>query len=246
MKIVSWNCNMAFRKKHAEILEYKPDLLIIIECEEKEKLIAELKDIDFKEILWYGDNPHKGIALIRFGDFKIKLHKSYNPEFRYVLPFVLEADRKVNLFVIWAMPHESIRQRSYVGQIWAAVHHYEKLLKKDSLLIGDFNSNTIWDHTRKNGHHKDLVDFLAAKDIHSLYHKKYGEAHGGESLPTQFLYRHQDKPYHLDYCFASKSFIGKRTDIEIGKYDDWIGLSDHMPISVSNLEIGNWEEKRDA
>lgn len=239
MNIISWNCNMAFRKKHAKILECKPDLLIVIECEGKEKFVNELKDIDYKEILWYGDNQHKGIALIRFGDFKIKLHKTYDPEYRYILPFVLESGKKVNLFVIWAMPHESIRQRSYVGQIWAAVHHYEKLLKKDSILIGDFNSNTIWDHTRKVGHHQDLVDFLAAKNIHSLYHKKYAENHGKETQPTQFMYRHEDKPYHLDYCFASQALVDKRTDITIGKFEDWIGKSDHMPISVSNLKIDN-------
>lgn len=237
MKIISWNCNMAFRKKHAQILASKLDLLIVIECESKDKLEEALDGLAYKEILWFGDNIHKGIALIRFGDFKLKLHNSYSEEYRYILPFVLTAKKKINLFVIWAMPHETNRQKSYVGQVWAASKYYEKLLKKECVLIGDFNSNSIWDHQRKEGNHKDLVEFLAKKNIYSLYHKKYKEEHGAESIATQFMYRHQDKPYHLDYCFASESLTSKKTDISIGSYDEWIGLSDHMPVIVSGLKV---------
>lgn len=36
----------------------------------------------------------------------------------------------------------------------------------------------------------------------------------------------------LDYCFASKSIIEKIIKVEIGKYEDWIELSDHCPLIV--------------
>jgi exonuclease III len=36
MKIITWNCNMAFRKKADWILQYEPDILIIPECEHPE------------------------------------------------------------------------------------------------------------------------------------------------------------------------------------------------------------------
>lgn len=228
---------MAFRKKHAEIIAQNPDLLIVIECEQEDKLKEALEDCNYKEILWFGDNPHKGIALIRFSDFGLELVPNYSEEYKYVLPLQMKAKKIVNLFVIWAMPHETMRQRSYVGQIWAAVHYYEKLLGKDSILIGDFNSNSIWDHTRKKGHHGDLVDFLNKKGIYSLYHIAHDEEHGTESKATQYMYRHEDKPYHLDYCFASQTLISNKTSIEVGQYDDWIGLSDHMPLTVDKLQI---------
>lgn len=228
---------MAFRKKHAQVLEQKPDLLIVIECEGEEKLKEALSDYNYKEILWFGDNPHKGIAVIRFADFSIKLHKKYDPEYRYILPFQLKAKQNIQLFVIWAMPHETIRKRSYVGQIWAAMQYYKNLLKKDSILIGDFNSNSIWDHKRKEGHHRDLVDFLAKRKIHSLYHLQEGEEHGEEKTPTQYMYRHEDKPYHLDYCFASEALISKQTSIAIGDYENWIEWSDHMPLRVDKILI---------
>ncbi len=33
MKIISWNCNMAYRKKADLILKYHPDLVVVPECE---------------------------------------------------------------------------------------------------------------------------------------------------------------------------------------------------------------------
>ena len=38
MRIITWNCNMAFRKKASCILPLDPDLLVIPECECPDKL----------------------------------------------------------------------------------------------------------------------------------------------------------------------------------------------------------------
>ena len=57
--------------------------------------------------------------------------------------------KEINLFGIWAMPYKSSRAKSYVGQIWRAIHYYSNCLDDDSILIGDFNSNAIWDKKRK-------------------------------------------------------------------------------------------------
>ena len=236
MKIISWNCNMAFRKKFSDVLKMRPDLLIIIECESKESLAPELEVTSYKEIIWIGDNVHKGIALIRYGDFKIEQASKYNTEFRYIIPFKLYKEQPINLFVIWAMPHEKIRSRSYVGQIWAAINYYSKELDESSVLIGDFNSNSIWDKTKKNGNHNDVVQFLNNKDIVSLYHLFNEEKHGHELTPTQYMYRHLDKPYHLDYCFTSRELINSSTSVAIGKVEKWIEFSDHLPIIIE-LEL---------
>ena len=39
MRIIAWNCNMAFRKKAQAILAMAPDILVLPECECSEKLI---------------------------------------------------------------------------------------------------------------------------------------------------------------------------------------------------------------
>jgi endonuclease/exonuclease/phosphatase family metal-dependent hydrolase len=46
------------------------------------------------------------------------------------------------------------------------------------------------------------------------------------------MQRKREKPYHLDYCFLSRDLLERVTDVRVGEYEDWIGLSDHMPLIV--------------
>jgi len=227
---------MAFRKKYTSILEDKPDIIIAIECEDLSKLL-ELPGFEPYHFQWYGDNPNKGIAILSTENYPITLSDRYDKRYRYIIPLILHTTPKVQLFVIWAMPHKNSPTKSYVGQTWAAVHYYHKELNKPSILIGDFNSNSIWDKSRKNGNHSELVEFLNQKNIYSLYHKQNKEQHGHEHTPTQFMYRHLDKPYHLDYCFASKLLISQQTIIRIGDPDMWLSKSDHMPLFINSFCI---------
>lgn len=229
---------MAFRKKYEYVTSLDPDLLVIQECEQKEKLAEALEATDYNEIIWIGNNPHKGIGVISYKDYQIKKMPVYNKEFEYVLPIQLSKGEKViNLFAIWAMPHKSVRSKDYVGQVWGAINYYAESLDNDSILIGDFNSNAIWNKQRKEGNHSDVVNFLQEKNIKSLYHQMNNEEHGKEKTPTIYLLKNIKKPYHLDYCFASTNLINKKTNIEIGKPKEWLKLSDHMPLIIEELEL---------
>ena len=137
---------MAFRKKFHEVITDDIDLAIIQECENEERLQEELSAIDYNEIIWYGNNVHKGIGIISFNEVHIALKKSFNSKFEYVLPITLSVGkREINLFAIWAMPHKESKARSYVGQVWAAINFYEELLNQETILVGDLNSNKFWD-----------------------------------------------------------------------------------------------------
>lgn len=100
------------------------------------------------------------------------------------------------------------------------------------ILMGDFNSNSIWDRPQRIGNHSAVVEKLTNKDIHSTYHLYFKQEQGKELHPTLYMYRHKNKPYHLDYCFASREFINQLASVEIGEYDYWSPLSDHVPIMV--------------
>jgi exodeoxyribonuclease III len=54
MKIITWNCNMAFRKKADLLLKYQPDILIIPECEHPDKLLFEANTPKPNDTLWFG------------------------------------------------------------------------------------------------------------------------------------------------------------------------------------------------
>lgn len=225
---------MAFRKKAEFILEHQPDILIVPECESPDKLKFPEGIPLPTSTVWFGDNPNKGLGVFSYSHYKLKLLGCHNPNFKNILPIAVTGGKvPFTLFAIWAN-NPSDKEGAYVTQIWKALQYYEGLLSKNkSILIGDFNSNTIWDKPRRAGNHSTVVHKLAENKIFSTYHTFHNQQQGKEAHPTQFMYRHEDKPYHLDYCFASNYFIKKMTDVQIGQYHDWKQHSDHKPLSVT-------------
>ena len=224
---------MAFRKKARFIFAYKPDILIIPECESLEKLFF-IEGLEIpSDTIWYGKNQNKGIGIFAFNNYKLELLKCHNPSFKNVLPIsVTSANHDFILFAIWANNPED-KDGAYVTQVWKAINYYEKLLSETkTILIGDFNSNKIWDKSRREGNHSTVVEKLKEKKIYSTYHKFFNQIQGKEEHPTLYMYRHKDKPYHIDYCFASKDFIENLKSVEVGAYEDWYMYSDHKPLIV--------------
>ncbi len=229
MTLITWNCQGAFRNKYPFIFAHHPDILIIQESEHTNKLTYSNPPT---QSLWYGDNPHKGISIQTFGTYTIKPHKSHNPDLKYIIPLTVTGEGQTFiLLAIWANNAQDPEGR-YIEQVWKALHYYEKLLKQPIILTGDFNSNTIWDKPRREGNHTAVVNQLAKRNIHSIYHQQYQQAQGKEAHPTFYLQRKKEKPYHIDYCFASQSFCERLSSIQMGEYEEWIGLSDHMPLII--------------
>jgi len=96
----------------------------------------------------------------------------------------------------------------------------------------DFDSNTIWDKSFREGNHSSVVEQLEQKEIFSTYYIHYKQTLGKEEHPTFFLHRKSFKLYHIDYCFASADLIDKLENVEIGTYDNLITHSDHTPVTT--------------
>jgi exonuclease III len=233
MKLITWNCNMAFRKKAEFILNYNPDILIIPECEHPDKLKFAKNIKSPTDIFWFGTNLNKGLGIFSYSNYKFKLHKSHNPNFKNIIPLsVTGGSFDFIIFAIWANNPED-KEGKYITQVWKAINYYDNLLlNNNSILIGDFNSNTIWDKKHRFDNHSNVVKKLEEKNIFSSYHKFYNKSQGREDHPTLFMFRHEDKPYHIDYCFASTKFMDALTNVEVGKYEDWSEYSDHNPLAV--------------
>jgi exodeoxyribonuclease III len=234
MKIITWNCQGAFRRKADIILNLKPDILIVQECEHPDKCGIDLMIRKPNDYYWYGDSFHKGIGIFSYSDYKFELLGDFNPQFRYVLPFrVNHNGESFTLAAIWAMGNKVNYEARYIGQVWLAINYYTNLFNKSTLIIGDFNSNQIWDYKGRVGNHTDVVQKLENLNIYSIYHKHFKSEQGKEQHPTFYLQKNQKKPYHIDYCFASVDFLDKLVDVEIGTYENWITYSDHTPLIIS-------------
>jgi exodeoxyribonuclease-3 len=191
---------MAFRNKTSEILLQKPDIVVVQECECIENLKFPPNSLIPTDILWYGENKHKGIGIFSYSNYKFELLNCYNSAFKYVLPIaVTVGEIDFLLFAIWAN-NATDKDGQYITQIWKAINYYEQIFnEKHTILAGDFNSNKIWDKPRRIGNHSDVVLFLEEKNIFSTYHQHQNKKHGLESKHTHFLYRHQNKPITVEF-----------------------------------------------
>ncbi|MBK9015033.1 MAG: endonuclease/exonuclease/phosphatase family protein [Saprospiraceae bacterium] len=230
MKVITWNCNMAFRKKSKFIDEFEPDILIVPECEHPEKIKFERQPND---VFWYGQNKNKGLAVFSFTNFKINLLDFHEENYRMILPLNFSTPTNIfTVFAVWAYnPKDPFYK--YIGQVWKAVQFYQKQMgNQNTMLVGDFNSNSIWDKLDRKVSHTEVVGYLSQQGFESAYHKFYELPQGQEKHPTLYMYRHENKPYHIDYCFVSSDLVGKLKSVQVGEYSKWSQLSDHMPLIV--------------
>jgi len=224
---------MAFRNKADFILSYKPDILIIPECENKERLSFGLFSDLPTDSIWYGDNSTKGIGVFTFNDFKIKLLDIHNPEFKYILPLSISNEHSTfTVFAVWAQ--SSKNHYNYTEHVWYAIQYYQSLMEGENVILaGDFNSNTIWDKQHRKINHSSIVNFLESKNIISTYHHYHNQIQGQEKHNTLYMQRNVNLPFHIDYCFASKELTEKLIDVEVGEYETWSKCSDHSPLMIT-------------
>lgn len=221
MRIISWNCNGAFRKKHKALLNLDSDIYVIEECENP----AISKDKDYekfsKNYIWVGYKS-KGLGIFTKDTITLK---NNNWEC-YGLEWFISCtvNNKLTILGVWG-------SGNHIEDIYVYLQiHKEKLKNIDNILIcGDFNSNSRWDKKHKRRTHSAVVKELESLNLYSCYHYINNDEQGKESEPTFYMYRNKNKPYHIDYCFYKKNKI---KNLEIGKFEQWISLSDHMPMII--------------
>lgn len=224
---------MAFRKKASVISAFSPDILVVPECECPDKLLFDLYTPKPNQILWFGENQNKGLGIFSYSNYTFKLLDAHNPKLRTIVPLEVSNDKiSFTLFAIWAN-NPLDKGFEYVGQIWKSLEHYKSVLNNNKVvLIGDFNSNTIWDKPRREGNHSTVVKHLKELDIHSCYHQHFKSEQGKEKHNTLYMYRKKDKGYHIDYCFASSFFANRLKSVVVGKHKQWSAYSDHTPLII--------------
>ncbi|MEH7463015.1 endonuclease/exonuclease/phosphatase family protein [Bacillus thuringiensis] len=232
MKLVTWNAAMRFRDKIEKTFPFKADILVIPECEAPEKWRASNHLKAINQFLWFGDNLNKGIGIITLNNtYQIELHPSYKKEFRYIIPLIVTGEQDFILFAVWSQNTKN-RYDSYIGQIYLALKYYESLLKEPCIIVGDWNSNKIFDHIKRVGTHSKVVELLKSVGIMSAYHYYFNGEHGQESIPTHYFRKEKARPFHIDFLFASEIILKQLSFIEIGSFEKWIKFSDHIPIST--------------
>ena len=238
MKIVSWNCRCGFNKKKSELIDkYAADIYVIQECTKED--VENLKDFKIHSI-WYGDNIDSKYGVAIFSDaYNIELLPEMNPDFRYVIPFrIFDENNSFVLFAVWTKDKDKNNNKiEYTAPVWEAINYdkYKEIYSKNVILIGDFNSNNLWENQyklKKVPSQQDIINKLQEYFIKSAYHKYFNCRNGQEKHPTLLWQMNKESAFHIDYCFVSKYFIIK--SVQIGSVNEWekSKLSDHCPLIV--------------
>ncbi|MAK44085.1 MAG: endonuclease [Spongiibacter sp.] len=245
VKIITWNCNGGFRKKYHSLDCFDADLLVIQECEDPAQSTQDYRTWA-GDYIWIGESKNKGIGVFPRKDHSVeqlKWHGSFKitglcstslslswstSDLRLFLPFRLS--NGITALAVWTKGRES-QAFGYIGQFWKYLQiHRTELAGDRTMILGDFNSNAQWDKPDRWWSHSDTVTELETIGLLSLYHQQTQDKPGAETKPTFYLQKKHEKPYHIDYVFLT-SALSKGAKLEVGRYEQWIPLSDHMPIT---------------
>ncbi|MFC1719907.1 endonuclease/exonuclease/phosphatase family protein [Pseudomonadota bacterium] len=251
MKLVSWNCNGALRKKTASLDAIDADIFVIQECENPDTSTTQYKQWA-GDYLWVGTNKNRGLGVFARKQnvlteldwrgehvFKgsVSNHRSLtwsSSDLQSFLPCKING--KFTVVGVWTKQNSSPNFR-YIGQFWKYLQvNKQRLSGHKTILCGDFNSNTIWDEPDRWWNHSDVVSELDEMGIHSIYHSQSGFPQGQERTPTFYMHRKLEKPYHIDYAFVSHDLLGGSM-IEFGNPHEWLAYSDHVPLFIEVGEV---------
>lgn len=231
MKIVSWNCNGALRKKFDALLSLNADVYIVQECEDPAQANSNAYREWAANSFWVGGNKNKGLGVFSRHKTLARLEWPDN-DLELFLPFTVG---KLTMVGVWAC-HANSPTFGYIGQAWKYIQaNHNQIPRKNAVVLGDFNSNTCWDKWDRWWNHSDVVRVLSGLGMESVYHFHRNEPQGKETQATFYMYRKRDKPYHIDHTFVSTDLLYSAT-ITIGNADEWLVHSDHMPVILDVVE----------
>jgi hypothetical protein len=215
MKIATWNCNMAFRKKRRQLLDHDPDVLVIQECEDP----AYKGSWDgFTDWEWIGENRNKGLGVFTRNGHRLDRIETEEPDSKYVLP--VRIDEGLKLLGVWAMNDDEQPAKRYIGQVYTTLEQYD-FVDDETVVAGDFNWNVIWDESPKSplrGTFEDVVEQLSAAGLGSAYHRLSECEYGSEPDPTFYMHKKEGRPYHTDYLYVPVDAIESAT-LTVGGYE---------------------------
>jgi endonuclease/exonuclease/phosphatase family metal-dependent hydrolase len=138
----------------------------------------------------------------------------------------------VELFAVWACKG-GISAQEYIGQIHILLGAIEQApLGENTIVTGDFNSNSIWDSVDGVNNHSAAVERFRKLGLQSAYHVFSGDSQGAERQATHWNMKQRTAAYHIDYAFLSQSLVSKLRNVELGGRDDWLSISDHASMLV--------------
>ena len=219
VRLITWNCAGKFRDKYQLLQSLNPDICVVQECEVPKASRHEGYASFSANSLWIGERAYKGLGVFARKGIRLTRLDWETHGLRHFLP--VRIDDSWDLLAVWA-------GKPYIREYYIFHSVHKDKINENTVILGDFNSNRRWDKDGKICSHSAVVDMMSAAGLVSAWHYIKEEPQGGESVPTFYMHRDQEKPYHIDYTFVSPSRV-------LNCYIDdseAFACSDHRPLIV--------------
>ena len=222
IRLATWNCCRSSVAKTAEaVTALNASVTVVQEARRPAALPP--------GHLWMGSKPGNGIAVVPGAGFEVALGPVDPAAPWSILPVTVSGPIGLHLLMVWTR-----KEHEYDQGLDAALTTYASFLKAaPTVVIGDFNSNAIWDAPRRKTDFSRVAKRLADEfGLVSAYHAHSGETYGSESQATLYFMRKRARPYHIDYCFVPARWMENIRSVSVLDNPPWDALSDHRPLVV--------------
>jgi hypothetical protein len=177
---------MALHRKLAALQTLKPDIAVIPESANPERLRAKADAFADADIVWVGDNPDKGLSVLGFNGYSVALDANHDPAIRHLAPVRVTGPASFNLLAVWAI---NTAAQGWSGKRLApfltAIDRYKRFLQDGPLVVaGDFNNHVMWDKPGRPNNHANAVAVLSGHGLVSAYHAHRCISYGDETDTT--------------------------------------------------------------
>ena len=240
MRILVWNINMAAHKKIALLRRLAPDLAVLPECASPEVIVAKCPEFTFTDAQWVERSRHKGLGVFSFGDVRLARSPAFDPRFEIFLPLRVTGPVRFHLLAVWSL---NFRPASGLSMPDALRFYRRFLSRRDAVVAGDFNNSVFWDRPGKRTNFGGIANSLAELGLTSVYHAVTGESFAQERHSTLWFLKRPRQGYHIDYCFAPKTWLSHPASVWVGRHEDWLAHSDHAPLLIAINDSGPQNEE---
>lgn len=220
MRLATWNCcGGPLPEKMTALSRLAADLAVVPE--------SPRPPTDLPGQIWVGEPKKKGLAILAGPGIDLELVDVGEALLNYIVPIQVRGPRLFLLLAVWTQNGGDDKYvRGLVRAVDACASH---ISSQDTVVMGDFNSNTVWDKEHpKDRNHSALVQELDSLGLESAYHAKYGEEQGAEQQHTFFFHKNEESRHHIDYCFIPKAWRGALKSVTVEPFADWKKYSDHV------------------
>ena len=218
---------MGFGRKQSALAQLVPDIAIIPEC-------GNALDFPVGCSTWVGSLPNKGLAVVSYGDYRVTLSRTHDPDITEAAPVRVRGPHSFFVLGLWARrhPRTTVSRSDYPAQLERALFRYRRQLRSHPAIVaGDFNHFPDMSRPGRDGF-KSIGRTLDDLGLVSAYHKYHGLELGDEGHATHYWLYRPNSGFHYDYCFIPREW--RIRSVRVGSYDQWVasGLSDHVPMTV--------------